>query len=494
MSVLYEYQQDGVLFIEKKNGNALVADDMGLGKTIQSISYLYRNRKKALPAIIVCPSSLKDNWAAEIKKWTKMDSLILSGRKAKTIKTRKKIIIINYDVVHDWKDELLKFPYKTLILDEGHYVKNPKTKRSKGVDFLNQHAKHTIILTGTPIENKPVELYNLIRLIRPKLFPKYWDFVQRYCDAKRNGFGWDFTGTSNAQELHKLLTRTIMIRRLKKDVLKDLPPKRLCKIVMPIDNRKLYEQAENNFITYISNKVRNDVQELNKVVESLEIADKELLEKAKISDTQIRKLQRDKLESISRAPALIQMEHLKQLSVEGKMNGIIEWIQLFLESGEKLILFATHKFVIKRLQEEFGDISVTIDGSTPSGKRQKIVEQFQKDKKTKLFIGNMKAAGVGITLTAASNVAFIEYPWNPSELEQAEDRAHRITQKKKVTVYHLVGKDTIEERIIGLIEEKKKVIEAIIDGKGGGSGNLLADLIKSYTKKKNKNGNTRKEN
>lgn len=483
MSTLYQYQQEGVLFIEKKKGNALVADQMGLGKTIQSISFLYRNRKKALPAIIVCPSSLKENWAAEIKKWAKMETLILSGRKSKTIKTKKQIIIINYDIVHDWKEQLLKLPYKTLILDEGHYVKNTKTKRSKGVNVLNGKAKHTIILTGTPIENKPVEIYNLIRLIRPKLFPKYLDFVQRYCDAKRTNFGWDFSGTSNAKELHNLLTRTIMIRRLKADVLKDLPPKRLCKIVLPIDNRKLYEEAENNFITYITNKVRNDVEKLNKIVEGIVVNDAALLEKAKIADSEIREMQKEKIESISRAPALIQMEHLKQLSVNGKMKGIIEWVQLFLESDEKLILFATHKFVIRKLQEEFGDIVVTIDGSTSSGKRQKIVEQFQTDNKIKLFIGNIKAAGVGITLTAASNVAFVEYPWTPSELEQAEDRAHRITQKKEVTVYHLVGKETIEERIIGLIEEKKKVIEAIIDGKEGESGNLLSDLIKSYIKK-----------
>jgi SWI/SNF-related matrix-associated actin-dependent regulator 1 of chromatin subfamily A len=486
MSVLYEYQQDGVLFAEKKKGRVLIADEMGLGKTIQAISYLYRNKRKALPVVIVCPSSLKRNWQIEITKWTRMESVILEGEKPKKKKLKgTKIIIINYEILQFWVDEIRSvFKYKTVVLDEAHYVKNPKAIRSKAVAYLVKETKHILCLTGTPIESKPIELFNILKLIRPKLFPNYMKFALRYCGAKRGAFGWEMNGASNVRELHKILKKTLMIRRLKKDVLKDLPPKTVAKVGIEIDNREEYNEAENNFIAYVADKVESDIRKLNALLDK-EIVnfDKNIIEGSKISDAQVVRIKEEKIEKITKAPYLIQIEYLKQLAVQGKMKKMIEWIDLFLESGEKLIIFATHRKVIEDLYTRYRKIAVKLYGATSPKKRQSAVDTFQNDPEVKVFIGNFKAAGVGITLTAASNVLNAQYPWNPSDLSQSSDRAHRITQTKQVTIWNLVGVGTIEEKIIDLLQEKQTIIDQILDGRKPPKSNILSELVQYYKNK-----------
>jgi SWI/SNF-related matrix-associated actin-dependent regulator 1 of chromatin subfamily A len=282
--------------------------------------------------------------------------------------------------------------------------------------------KHIIALSGTAILNRPIELFNTLNILNPRLFPNKWNFAHKYCGAKHTGFGWDFNGASNMDELHSILRNHLMIRRKKQDVLKELPDKTYNYIPIEISNRKDYDYAKDEFIAFVTQNISDELNEaeisLQKELGYVNIA----LNKEEIIQ--------EKVSSISKAETLVKIGHLQQMATEGIISQVKEWIYNFLENDEKLVLFATHRRFITEIENEFKDISVKIDGSTPVAQRQRMVDDFQNNKKIRLFIGNIKAAGVGITLTASSNVAFIEYPWSPGDLTQAMDRCHRIGQKK----------------------------------------------------------------
>jgi SWI/SNF-related matrix-associated actin-dependent regulator 1 of chromatin subfamily A len=272
----------------------------------------------------------------------------------------------------------------------------------------------------------------------------------RYCGAKHNGFGWDFNGATNMEELHKILTESCLIRRLKKDVLKELPPKIRSVVPLEIDNRDEYDAIEN--------------------------ATKDIVQKSldKIEGTQI-----------ANAEALAKIEYLKQAAVRGKMKAAVAWIRNWLDSGEKLVVFCHHKTTVDALMKEFGECAVKIDGSVPtapSTKRQEAVDTFQNETWCRLFVGTM-AAKEGITLTAASNTCFLEMWWTSGDHVQAEDRVHRIGQEAdSVGAYYLIGERTIEETIAKLIDKKAKVLAAVLDGKSVENENLLTALLREYKK------------
>jgi SNF2 family DNA or RNA helicase len=425
---LYPFQSKGVSFIEANKGRALVADEMGLGKTIQALAWLQLHPDYR-PVIIVVPASLKLNWARETMSWLpNPDIEILMG----TIpwKPTADIIIINYDILQAWVSMLCSIRPKVLITDECHYYKSNSALRTKAVKRLAKGIPHVIALSGTPIVNRPIEAFNALKIIDPDLFPDYWYFVHHFCHARHNGFGWDFSGASHTGELHELLTSTIMIRRLKEDVLPDLPAKARSFVPIQLHNRKEYEAAEGDFIGYITQ------------VKGKEVADR-----------------------MSNAEVLSQIEVLKQLAVKGKLEEAMDWIDDFIEVGEKLVVFAVHHFVIDALMERFKKVAVKLDGSTSQKDRQLVVDYFQRDPTIRLFVGNIKAAGIGITLTASSNVAFLELPWTPGDLSQAEDRCHRIGQKDSVNIHYLLANDTIEEKIARLLDNKRKVLDAVLDGR-----------------------------
>lgn len=440
----FPYQMDGVRFLESRNGNGLIADEMGLGKTIQALAYLQLH-PELRPAIIVVPASLKLNWLKEAKNWMdKPNCQVLSGTKA-NLPIIGDILIINYDILNAWLPTLKTIKPQVLVLDEVHYIKNSHTTRTKAVKVLKKICPHMIALSGTPIINRPVEAYNIIKLLDPTTL-SFFSFAQRYCGAKHNGFGWDFNGASNTEELHKKLTDTIMIRRMKSEVLKDLPAKIRSFVPIEMKNASRYQKAEANFINWIRE---------NKGIDAARKA--------------------------GNAEALVEIETLKQVSVEEKMPGVIDWIQNFLESGEKLIMFANHKFVIDALMDAFPGVSVKIDGSVANADRQKAVDNFQNNPDIRLFIGNIKAAGVGITLTAASNVGFVELPWTPGELDQAEDRAHRIGQQNTVNIHYLLADGTIENEIAEMLDKKRKVLVQVLDGKAVDENSLFSELMKRYS-------------
>lgn len=449
---LFPYQKEGVAFIDSRNGNALIGDEMGLGKTCQALTYLQLHPEKR-PVLIVCPASLKLNWAKEIDMWVKDNKSIhmIYGKKSSSL-PKADFYIINYDIIGDankksrsgWVSVLEKMNFQQIIIDECHKIKSRTTKRSRALIYLSGKISSKIAISGTPIVNRAIEFYNPIKFVNDSLYPSFWKFAEKFTYARHNGFGWEFKGVKNADVLYKHLTDTIMIRRLKEDVLKDLPAKTRAIIPLEIDNRNRYLSAENDIISFIRNE-----QGAGKA------------QKAKMAEV------------------LVKIEKLKQLAVEGIFDQATEWIENFLESDKKLIVFATHKSTINRLMEHYPGLSVKIDGSTSKQMRQEAIDRFQNDDSVRLFIGNVQAAGVGITLTAASDVLFLELPWTPGEVTQAEDRAHRIGQKDNVTCWYLMAKGTVMEDMVSLINEKIKVLDQVLDGKDPDEESIFDSLIES---------------
>jgi len=442
-NTLFPFQKKGVAFIEHRNGRALIADEMGLGKTIQALAWLRLHPEKR-PVVVVVPASLKLNWYRECHMWLQSPKVqILQG--TKIVPIIGEIIIVNYDILTDWIDVLKTIKTQVLILDECHYIKNNSAKRTKAVKMLGKTIPHVIALSGTPIVNRPVEAYNALKLIDNTIVPDFWNYAHRYCGAKHNGYGWDFSGATNTEELHEKLTNTVMIRRRKEDVLTDLPDKIRSFLPIELSNEKEYDEAERNFIAYVR-KTKGSIAAIK----------------------------------VSNAEVLAEIEGLKQLAIAGKMKQAISWIRDFVEVNGKLVVFAVHRFVIDKLMEEFGDIAVKVDGSVTGESRQQAVDRFQNDDKIRLFVGNIKAAGVGITLTAASNVAFLELPWTPGDVSQAEDRCHRIGQKDSVTIHYLLAVNTIEEKIAQMLDSKRQVLDSILDGKETDNQSLLTELMNEY--------------
>jgi len=440
---LFAYQEEGVSFLDQNNGRGAICDEMGLGKTVQSLAWCARHTKRTL---IVCPASVKYNWEKEINFWLVSNKkvFILNGRKSEEVPDDVDYMIVNYDIVAHRGNDIVDFNPEAIIIDEFHYVKESKTKRTKAVKLICGGRDHIIGLSGTPIKSRPLEFFNMLNLVNPVMFPSWWQYAQKYCDAKHNRFGWEFKGASNIEELNMIL-EGVMIRRLKKDVLKDLPDKIRSTVPIELSNRAKYDRAKKDFLAYT-------LQEHG-------------LKKA---------------EKASNAEGVVKKGALRRLAIEGKMKGIIDWLKDFLEDNvdEKIILFTIHKQTIKDLMVHFSDVAVVIEGDTPAKERTKIVEKFQNNKKVKVFIGNMMSAGTGITLTASSTVCFLEIDYIPNEFLQAEDRAHRIGQKDSVNVYYFLGKDSIDEEImIDILNPKMSVFNRVIDGKSETDSNIFETLM-----------------
>lgn len=440
---LRPFQKQAVLFTEMKEGRILNADEMGMGKTVETLAWIQLHRDR-IPVVIVCPATLKWNWERETIKWLPDPKVqVLEGTKPYRITGR--IIILNYDILPNWVQTLKALHPQILITDESHYFKSNKAKRTKAIKQLGKNIPHVLALSGTPIVNRPVEAFNAIHLVNHNIVPTYWEFAQRYCAPKHNGYGWDFSGASNTDELHELLINSIMIRRLKKDYLKELPDKVHSFIPIELDNQGEYNLAESDFISFVRNSKG-----------------------------------REAAERASNAQAFAEIEGLKQIAVKGKISQAVTWVEDFFTSDSgKLVVYARHKFVIDALMTVFNEIAVKIDGSIAVNKRQNVIDQFQNNPDVKLIVIS-DAGGVGITLTAASTIAILELPWTPGQLDQIIDRLHRIGQKDTVNIYYLLARDTIEEKIAYLLDKKRKVISSVLDGEDVEMESLLMELMNEY--------------
>jgi SWI/SNF-related matrix-associated actin-dependent regulator of chromatin subfamily A-like protein 1 len=447
---LYEHQKEGIKFLVSRK-KCILADDMGLGKTIQSVmGTLAAESKKVL---IICPSSTKINWEREINMFGEYDTSIISGRKWKPAK----YTIINYDILKNFHTvkkrgekpieeltHILDEKFDTLIIDEAHYLKNHQSIRGSIVtDLVKKNAFENVwLLTGTPVANRPKDLYNLLKIIGHPLSDNWQFYVKRYCDAKnfkkkmKNGKIkniWVIDGNSNLNEL-SIRIKNRVLRRMKEEVL-DMPEK----TIIPVFN----ELTSKEWVEY------------DNLWEEYLIKRKEQKKRGNP--------QRD----------LVELILLRQFIALRAIPNTIELVENAIEEDKKVIIFTTFTDELLELQEHFGNQCVVHNGSMSDKDKQFSVDEFQNNPKKKVFIGNIMSAGVGITLTAADTVIFNSFDWVPGNNEQAEDRSYRIGQKNNVSVYYQLFEDTISTRMWYTLKHKKNVIDQII-----GNNNDIDDIVK----------------
>ncbi|XP_025747692.1 SWI/SNF-related matrix-associated actin-dependent regulator of chromatin subfamily A-like protein 1 isoform X2 [Callorhinus ursinus] len=421
VSNLLPFQRAGVNFAIAKRGRLLLADDMGLGKTIQAIC-IAAFYQKEWPLLVVVPSSVRFTWEQAFLRWLPS----LSPDRINVVVTSRDrlmaglVNIVSFDLLSKLEKQL-KTPFKVVIIDESHFLKNIRTARCRAAMPLLKVAKRVILLSGTPAMSRPAELYTQIIGVRPTFFPQFHAFGLRYCDAKRQPWGWDYSGSSNLGELKLLLEEAVMLRRLKCDVLAQLPPKQR-KIVALVPGQ-------------ISTKARA----------ALDAAAKEM--------TTMNKTKRQQKEAL-----LLFFNR----TAEAKIPSVIEYILDLLESGrEKFLVFAHHKVVLSAITRELEKKHVPhirIDGSTSSADREDLCQQFHLFEKHAVAVLSITAANMGLTFSSADLVVFAELFWNPGVLLQAEDRVHRIGQSSSVSIHYLVARGTADDYLWPLIQEKIKVL------------------------------------
>lgn len=446
---LYPFQYVGVQFAQLAGGRCLIGDDMGVGKTIQAIAHIGLNQDK-LPALIVVPASVKFNWLKECKAWLPdMKVEVLQGRKG--VIPDADIVVCNYDLMSYREESLCDYGFNIVIFDESHYLKNNKAQRTQSSLSVAKLSESVICLSGTAITNRPNEFFTTLNLLRPNEFPHFFDYGLRYCDGQQTRFGWDFTGASNTDELHSR-TRDFCIRRLKSEVLTELP-----------------------------DKVRTIVD----------------ISPSKADITRYKKVHRswmDEYESYDVLPAGFVLNMLTALRHECgliKVDSAFEYIKDYNEiTGKPIVVFAHHKDVLKGLYDKLHADKdkkwrvAPITGDTPPQKRQEYVEYFQ-DNKLDVILCSTVAAKEGITLTAADTVVFIEREWVPGWEEQAEDRVNRIGQESQsVHAVYLSVPDTIDEKFNMVVEQKREVVKAVLDGgdledRAGIANMLIQSMIES---------------
>uniref|UniRef100_I3JR71 SWI/SNF-related matrix-associated actin-dependent regulator of chromatin subfamily A-like protein 1 n=1 Tax=Oreochromis niloticus TaxID=8128 RepID=I3JR71_ORENI len=423
---LMPFQREGVNFAVSKQGRLLLADDMGLGKTIQAICIAAYYRKE-WPLLVVTPSSVRFTWAEAFRRWLPSltpDSINVVV-KAKDSLRSGLINIISYDLLSRMDKQQPGNPFNVLIMVSLLFKHvNSALCDLSCPSFHPQVAKRVILLSGTPAMSRPAELYTQILAVRPTLFPRFHEFGIRYCDARQMTWGWDYTGSSNLGELKLLLEECLMLRRLKSEVLSQLPAKQRKVVTVTIDGINTRTKA------------------------ALSAAAKQLA-----------KGHRNKMEE--KEALLVFYNH----TAEAKLQAIMEYITDMLECGrEKFLVFAHHKLVLDHITTELEKKNVDfirIDGSTPSAERQQLCERFQYSAKTCVAVLSITAANMGLTLHSADLVIFAELFWNPGVLIQAEDRVHRIGQTSSVNIHYLVAKGTADDHLWPMIQEKMNVLEQV---------------------------------
>lgn len=457
------YQKAGIRYAVQRDG-ALIGDEMGLGKTIQGLGVMnwWLQEKDRLTTLIICPASLKSNWKREAEKWLIKDLniVILEGKSAIPDMSEVDVVIINYDILKKWKGFLDSVEWDQLIVDESHYLKNDRSQRTRMVfGFYNYKlrkqvvdaikAKHRVLLTGTPIPNRPVELFPLLNYLAPSIFPSFWNFANRYCDPVKDTYGWKFNGSANERELQDKMRTHVMVRRLKEEVLTELPPKIQQVITLPAKG----------VTTLLHKEISREEHFDSLIAEMKQNAQRAKLESKEAYQAAVRKL------GEVRGIRMQEMSRLAQEVARKKAPHVIEYVKEILDNdpSHKIVLFGIHKDIVEMFLEAFAGRVVHITGDVPVKKRQGIVDQFQNDPSIQLFVGNIIAAGVGLTLTRSSHVVFAELDWTPGNMQQAEDRCHRFTQKFPVLVTKFVYEGSLDVRKIQALESKAKVQTAVLD-------------------------------
>ncbi|MEG1334587.1 MAG: DEAD/DEAH box helicase [Bacteroides sp.] len=434
----YDYQKEGIAYA-LKHKRCIFGDQPGLGKTLQAIGTVTIAR--SYPCLVVCPAALKVNWQREFKKFAGKNALILDDKNKSSwqrfFETKCcDIFITNYEslkkfFVREVKEQSrftmksINFDpridlFKSIIIDEAHKCKSTKTQQAKFVEGIAKGKEYVCLLTGTPVVNDNTDLIQLLKIMnRLEDFGGYKYYSERFCDGLRK--------SSNVKELNWRLWQTCFFRREKSKVLTQLPEKTRQYMTIDISTRNEYQKAETDLIQY--------------------------LRKYKDADD-------EQVERAMRGEVMVKMGILRTISARGKIKAVADFVHDVIDGGEKLILFAYLKDVVSELKKIFPD-AVTVTGEDSMAQKQNAVDRFQDDPKCKLIILNYKSGGTGLTLTASSRVAFIEFPWTFSDCEQAEDRAHRNGQKNNVNCYYFLGKDTIDEYMYDIIQTKKDIANGV---------------------------------
>ena len=420
-----EHQKEA---IEKlvRNKKFILADDMGLGKTTSTIiAALETGAKKVL---IVCPASLKINWQREIANYSDRSVYIAEGKK---FSNEHDFVIVNYDILknfHDTKDkeksEIMKINFDLVIMDEAHMISNPQAQRTKIANDIASKSNRVWLLSGTPMTSRPMNYYNLLNLVDSPVAMNWMAYAKRYCNGFQFSVGkrkvWNVTGASNLDELRER-TSTHILRRLKEDVL-DLPEKIITPVYLRLKSKDYEELMGEYFDWYDKNPEESS---------SLTIQFSKLMK-------------------------------VRKVIAQEKIKNTIELAENIIEQGKKVIIFTNFTDTLNEIYNHFGKSAVYLDGSCSKFHRQNSVDEFQTNDKIKVFVGNLKAAGVGITLTSAEAVIMNDLSFVPAEHSQAEDRSHRIGQKNSTSVYYPLFENTIEGAIYDILNRKKKIISTVM--------------------------------
>lgn len=444
----YRHQVEGAEFILEKK-KCILGDAMGLGKTFTTLlaAESIEGRK-----LIICPSILKLNWEREIKETRDgLKVYIISGRKQfPDYIENNSYTIINYDIVNSHLKNIIKVNYDVLILDEAHYIKavdnygKPSSNRARSVLYLSKFIEYRICVTGTPVPNRIKDLFNILNVIENPLGKNFYKFTAKYCNARITEFGRDINGSSNLDELHEKL-EDCMIRRLSADI-----PEKVRKFI-PVDvSLKEYKAKTKEYIK----RLKDDNKNLKHMKETPA-----------------------NYKALTRNEKLVYLNALKMILEEEKAPKTIEYADYILESEKNVVIFANYRKTIDILRAHYGDKCVVIDGRTNAEEKEIALAKFQNGN-ADVFIAGIKAAGIGINLTCASNVIFCGYPWSSSDLEQAEDRIHRIGQHKVCTIHYIYApKADIDRVLTETVDRKMGDISRTVDGVEMNFTDELIDLF-----------------
>ena len=436
--------------IEKLVGSKrfILADDMGLGKTTSTIiAALETGAKKIL---IICPASLKINWEREIANYSDRSCYIAEGKK---FSTEHDFVIINYDILknfHDPKNKenslLVKSGFGLVILDEAHMISNAQAQRTKIINNFVKDIKRVWLLTGTPMTSRPMNYYNLLNIIESPVAQNWMAYAIRYCQGYQFRAGnrkvWNVTGASNLEELRDR-TSSQILRRLKEDVL-DLPDKIITPVYLRTSSKE-YKDLMGEYYEWLENK---------------------------------------KEESSSLTVQFSKLMKVRKVIANEKAKETIEFAQNIIDQGKKVIIFTNFTDTLQTIYNHFGKEAVYLDGSCNKVQRQHAVDQFQDNEKIKVFVGNLKAAGVGLTLTSAEVVIMNDLSFVPAEHAQAEDRAYRYGQKNNVLVYYPIFENTIEGVIYDILNTKKKIIGTVMGDEVSESVDVVEEILNLINKRK----------
>ena len=461
---LFSHQIEGIAFLLGRR-RALLADDMGLGKTRQSVLAMVEAEDEG-PYLVICPASIKRNWAREIEIVLPNATPVIVGPKPLPPPEFQDWVIINYEILGKNLDLLLQFDWKGVVFDEAHYLKNYQSQRSRnGAKLVESIENDPVVhaLTGTPMTNRPRDLFPLLQILKHPLGKSFLSFAKRYCEAYQGDFGLVADGASNLEELTVQL-HGVMLRRTKDEVL-DLPPK--VRTWMDVEMHPYAIQHYNRLVQEFLSKF-DSPEAIAGLSESISLSSEEQEELDESIDTTDLGTRLGRITQVRRAIAFVKCKHT------------IKFVENALAQGEKVIIFTSFLNTMQRFRQHFKDRAVYVSGAVPANKRQDRVDQFQNDDDIRIFVANMHIAGVGINLTAARQVVFNDLDWVPANHWQAEDRAYRIGQTGTVNVTYMIATGTIDSFVKTVLETKAALLEAIVEGSimiPGGEAAIQMDVL-----------------